>query len=146
MTKIVVSELVTRLEQEFTYNKSVIKQLLYIRPYLYVHNNPSGTFNFDLLSGSTLILRRSFTAQDLYSALETTDLYAHLFYRLDFEIPLPPGTYKLRLSSPDYVYSTSSYIGWVHMHDDPINDFSYTTVVDNKLPLSFEAYEKGFNP
>jgi len=144
MTKLVVQELLTYLTQEVTLTLNSRKTIDCIRPYLYVHNNPSGTFTFEVINGATTLATASFTASSLYTALSTTDLYAHLFYKPTFDknIILNNGTYTLKLSHSGYTYSDSSFIGWIQMHDDQINDFTYANTLDNKLPLSFEIYEK----
>lgn len=147
--KLAVSELVNALEQEFTYTKNVRTQVEAMRPYIYVHNSPSGTFYFDIIQDSTTIYTASFSSSDLYTALDTTDDYAHLFYKLDFgeEVYIDKGTYTLKMRHSGYSYSNTSWIGWVHMHDDPINEYTYSTPgTDNRLPLTFELYEKRFTP
>jgi len=148
MTQLAVSELVNTLTQEFTYTKQSRCIVDSIRPYLYIHNNPSGTFYFDIIQSGTTIATSSFTSSTLYSALSTTDLYAHLFYKLTFDkdFILNKGTYTIKMRHTGYSYLDSSFIGWVHMHDDPINDYTYNAVVDNQLPLTFEIYEKRFMP
>jgi hypothetical protein len=141
--KLLVDELTDSLEQVFNLTDNRTHHLKAIRPYLYVHNNPSGTFTLEVLSGSNVLDSVSFTSYDLYNSLNTEDLYAHLLYRVDLNktLPLKKGTYKLKLSSSGYIYSDSSFLGWVKEHENLKGEVNGVPSSDSQNPLTFELVE-----
>ena len=143
--KLLVEELITDLEQTFVINDGKIHHIRGVRPYLYCHNNPSGTFTMQLKSGVNTLAQASFTANDLYNALLTTDDFIHLFYKLDFGyvLPLKNGTYKLKLLSSGYTFSSNSFLGWVKEFEDLKNPVNGMPTDDANNPLSFELWEFG---
>lgn len=145
MTYIVVDELLTSQEiiQEFVVNTGMRVRGLSFRPYLYVHNNPSGTFTFSLKYEGNEIGAKTFTSSDLYTAMDATESYIRLFYKVTFDdiINLNKGTYELVLSASGYTFSELSYIGWIREHEDvkTLNDGNAENYLSN--PLTFEAWE-----
>lgn len=142
MTTLVVDELKTTLTQEVTLNLTPRQHLAAVRPHLYVHNNPAGTFTFAVLNAADAVLTSdTFTSADVYTALGTSDDYAHAYFTISFEYRhLPPGTYKLRLSSSGYTFSESAYLGWVRDHEDLIVPLDYTPSDDSENPLSYQVW------
>ena len=118
--KILVDELYTTLEQPFSIIDGKVHHWKGVRPYLYAHNHPSGTFTIELISGASSLTSVNFTASDLYSGLSTSDNFIHLYYRLLFPnvLPLKNGTYSLKLSASGYSFSEPSYLGWIREHED----------------------------
>jgi hypothetical protein len=143
MTTLVVEELVTTLTQEFTLSLPRRAHVDSIRPHLYTHNTPAGTFTLSILDLSdNLIASKSFTAQEIYDAIPTTNDYAQAYFRINFDnkVHLPSATYKLRLSSSGYTFSESSYMGWVRDHEDLKVTLGYTPASDLTNPLSYEIW------
>lgn len=137
--KLLVDTLTTTIEQTFYLKNDTRYILEEIKPYLYFHNAPAGTFTLTLLRGSTEITSKSFTTNDVKTALNTTDNYFHLFYPVQFDsfLPLEKGTYKLRLSSSGYVFSGSSYIAWVKEFESIYQEFENDISVVTDYPYSF---------
>lgn len=142
MTKLVVHELITTLSQPFTVNDQTTLKLKGIRPYLYNHNNPAGIFTLALKYAGNVVDSNTFTSLDLKNALATTNNYMHLFYRIYFEKnpAIHSGDYELELSSTGYTFDEDSYLGWVSMHEDLINNITYTPTDDRENPLSFQLW------
>lgn len=142
MTTLVIEELVTTLSQEFTINSEKGILLKSIRPYLYVHNNPVGTFTVKLKQGITELFSKNFQSSDLYNALSTSNAYAHLFFNIEFDYPihLIENTYKIELSSSGYSFSEASYIAWIKEHENLKVPLSYSPLDDLNNPMSFELW------
>jgi hypothetical protein len=142
VTKLLVEELISYIEQEFVLSDRRIHHIKSIRPYLYVHNNPMGTFLFEIKKGNTTLFSKSFTSSDLYNALNTTNKYAHLVYDIPInKLPLKNGTYKLKLSSSGYLFSGNSFLGWVKEYENLKNPATTAVPNDASNPLSFEIWE-----
>lgn len=143
MTTLVVEELVTTLTQELTLSFRPRAHISHVRPYLYVHNTPAGTFTLSIRDSlSNVLSSGTFTAQDIYDGLATTNDYAHAYFRVTFAsvVPAPPGNYSLHLSSSGYTFSESAYLGWVREHEDLKVPITYTPANDFGNPLSYEIW------
>lgn len=141
--KLLVEELINELEQEFSLVGGRIFHANGIRPYLYAHNHPSGIFTFSLIQGVDTISSVSFTATQLYSALQTSNNFVHLVYDLEFPhvLPLKNGVYKLKLTSSGYTFNSDCFLGWVKEHEDLKFPVSPTPTSDDQNPLTFELWE-----
>lgn len=142
MTTLVVHDLDTYASQSFVVqngNRLVIES---VRPYLYFHNAPAGTFTLSLYSGATLLDSADITFAEVQTALATTDNYIHAYCRFEFENNpvLPPGSYELKLTASGYTRTNASYAGWVALHEDLINDISYAPANDSENPLTFQLW------
>lgn len=141
--KLLVEELINEISQEFQLIGGKIFHANGIKPYLYAHNNPSGTFTFTLLNNEVPISSVSFTSNQLYSALQTTDDFIHLVYDLEFPhvLPLKNGVYKLKLTSSGYTFDSNCFLGWVKEHEDLKFPVSTIPTSDDQNPLTFELWE-----
>lgn len=145
MTTIVVEELRTTLDQDFTTKLFPRLHLVAIRPYLYLHNNPAGTFTLSVYdSGSNLLESKSFTASDVYTALDTVNTYAHVWYNVEFTNPLnlPAGVYTMRLSASGYTFNNSSFIGWIREHENLKVPLDFTPTNDMFNPMAYELWSR----
>jgi len=143
MTTLVVEELKTTLTQEVTFTLPRRSHIHAIRPHLYVHNAPAGAFSFSVLDSSdNVLITKTFTAANVYTALGTANLYARAYYTILFDnkVHLPSAIYKLRLSASGYTFSNSSYLGWVRDHEDLKVTLGYTPTSDLANPLSYETW------
>jgi len=138
--KLVVSELITTLSQTVTITGEERLSFASIRPYIYMHNAPAGTFTLSVKSGAATLISKSFTSSEIKSDLTTTDDYAHLWKALIFDNPfqLGKGEYELELSSSGYSFSNTSYIGWVKEHENRFNDQTGEEVSDFSGPYSYQ--------
>lgn len=124
MSKFVVDELETTLYQDFSFklNKSVKA----IRPNLYLHNSPSGTFTVSLKEGATTLASKSYTMAQIESlAGFTANQYHHGYFTFEFDdyINLKNNkTYRIELSAAAYTFSESAYIGWIRPHENLYNN------------------------
>jgi len=141
--KLLVEELISELTQEFELIGGRIFHANGIRPYLYAHNHPSGTFTFTLMKDSTPISSVSFNSSQLYSAIQTSNNFIHLVYDLEFEhvLPLKNGVYQLKLTSSGYTFSSDCFLGWVKEHEDLKFPVSPIPTSDDQNPLTFELWE-----
>ena len=147
MSTIVANELTSTLEQEFTYNLNNRAHIGGFYPYLLMYNAPTGTFKIEILQGANVIYYKTFTSSDIKTAIGTTDNYAITFFPI---IPTTPiqiekGSYKIKLSSDGYTYSSSSYLAWIQQHENVQNTMSYTPVGDGENSLAFriKTYKEG---
>lgn len=142
MTTLLVEELITTLEQDFTLAGSRVYQISAIRPFVCMYAAPSGTFTFSIKSGANTLGSVSFTSADIQSDLSTSNTYAYLHKALEFtnDIPLRAGTYTLEMSSSGYTYSANSFMAWVKNND---TYFTINGAVNNLTnnPHSFELWE-----
>ena len=143
MTTLVLDELITTLSQDFTINLNRRYSIEGIRPYIYMHNAPAGTFTLSLKEGVTTLVSQTFDSAEIKSDLSTSDNFAHIWKRLVFSTPfqLSKGTYTLELSSSGYTFAESAYIGWIREYENVFNETSGTidTLFDN--PFSFQIFE-----
>lgn len=137
---LIVEELKSTLSQEVTWSNVKRTHLKAIRPYIYMHNAPSGTFTISVKKGSDLLAESSFTSADIKSELSTTENYIHLWKTVSFvsAIPINSGNYTIELSSMGYTFSETSYIGWIKEHEDLINNNNQ--VGDFPLSIQFWTY------
>jgi len=139
MTTLVVEELKTTLSQDFKLNLNQRAIISAVRPYIYMHNAPAGTFTLSIKQSSTTLWSQNFTSQAIKDALETTDNYAHIKLNLlpDY-LKLSKGTYTAELSSSGYTPTSDSFIGWIKPHEDLYFDVYGTPSSDSENPLGLE--------
>jgi len=111
VSKLIVEELITVLEQEITLQKAI--QIVTIRPWLYSHNNPAGTFSFNIYNTSGLVRSFSFTNNDLKTQSNLTEAYFHTYFSIQMaSFSLPRGVYTIKLEHFGYTYDANSFLGW----------------------------------
>ena len=102
MTTLVVQDLENELSQDVRFNLNTRCQIGAIIPYIYMHNAPAGTFNFEVYSydQGEVILSKDFTCDDIKMALNTIRNYAHVFYPIIPENPfqIEKGLFRFKLS------------------------------------------------
>ena len=140
MTKLVVDELFTTLSQTFTLTKNNRFDIAAIRPYIYMHNAPAGTFTLTVKSGVTALFSKTFTSAEIKSDLSTANNYVHIWKAVTFADPshLEAGEYELELSSAAYTYSRTSYLGWVREHENLTNELAGSPLSDYENPRAFQ--------
>lgn len=143
MTTLVVEQLETTLSQEFTVTSNRRAQLYAIRPYLYMHNTPLGTFSLELKRGSDVLTTKTFTCSDIQSDLSTANDYAHIYKALllDSPVMIEKGTYTLELSASGYSFSESAYLGWIREYENQFYTVSGNYNNSFELPFSFQLFE-----
>jgi len=138
MTTLVVTELITDLEQDIRYNLDIRCNVVAFYPYLFLFNSPSGTFTFELIKDGDTLFSQNFDSQDIKDSLSTTNNYAHVFFPI---IPTNPiqiekGLYTIKLSSTGYTATSSSYLGWIQQHEDIQAELEYVPENDTENPFS----------
>lgn len=143
MTTLVVDELKTTLTQTFTLTLNKRYNIGGIRPYIYMHNSPSGTFTLKIKSGANTLASKDFTSAEIKTDMSTSDNYVHIWKGLLFDTPiqLVKGSYILELSSSGYSYSASSFLGWVKEYENIFNEVSGTPLSYFDNPYSFQLFE-----
>lgn len=131
------------LSQEFTVEKRLIIKA--VRPYLYFHNDPAGTFTISVKQGVTTLASFSQSmATILAGASWTAGQYHHAFIKFEFTNPLilNEETYTIELSSSGYTYNASSYLGWIKEYEFPTNVVSPVPPVgaSTDYPYSFQIW------
>jgi hypothetical protein len=147
MTTLVLDELRTTLEQNFT---TVEREQVYaIRPNLYLHNDPVGTFILSIKQGSTTLGSTTLTLAEIKTGAGFADnQYHHGVFRFLFSTPVvlqARTEYTIELSSSGYTFSESSFIGWVKEFENLKNTFTDSISNDYENPFSFEKFSyKGY--
>lgn len=143
MSTILANELITTLEQDFSFNLNTRCHIGGFYPYLVMYNSPVGTFKIELLKGLSVIFEKEFTSSDIKTALVTSNNYAIVFYPIlpDNPIQIENGNYTIKLSSAGYTYSATSYLAWIQQHENVQNIMAYTPVYDSENSLAFRIKE-----
>ena len=142
MTKLVVDELRTTLEQVINITQHKRITVAGLRPYIYMHNSPAGTFTIKLKDGATVLGSKDFTSSEIKSDMATSDNYIHLWKRIIFDdtVHLRAKTYTIELSSSGYTYSDSSYLAMIREHENETNVFT-PSFSDLYNPISTQLFE-----
>jgi hypothetical protein len=140
MTKLVVEELKATLSQTVTLTEQKRFLIEAVRPYIYMHNAPAGTFTIKIRQSGNELASKDFTSSEIKSDLSTTDNYAHLWkvIRFDNPIQLDRDEYEIELSSTGYTFSNSSYIGWIKEHENRFNKTDGSELSSLYGPYSYQ--------
>ena len=141
MSKLLVEELeATTLSQSFTILNRLA--LSAVRPLLYLHNDPTGTFTLTIKNGSETVTSASLTgAQIISNAGFTAGQYHYGFFKFDMSAILNiDTTYTLELSSSGYTFSEASYLGWIREHENNTNSIDGTITSSLSNPLSYQLW------
>lgn len=120
MTTLVVTDLITELEQDLRYLLSDRCNIAGFYPYLLMFNAPAGTFTFELIKNGDTIYSHDFDSQDIKDSLPTTNNYIHTFFPI---IPINPiqiekGLYTIKISASGYTANSTSYLAWVQQYEN----------------------------
>lgn len=111
MSTLIVEELHTVLEQEIINHKQIT--VATIRPWLYFHNNPVGTFYFNIYGTDGLVRSFSFSCSDVKTSSSLTQPYFHSYFSIEMTpFVLNRGTYTIKLEHSGYLYNANSFMGW----------------------------------
>lgn len=111
MSTLIVEELHTFLEQEIILSKSI--NVATVRPWLYFHNTPAGTFYFNIYGFSGLVKSFSFSSMDVKTQSNLTKDYFHSYFSIQMTpFLLNRGTYTIKLEHFGYTYNANSFMGW----------------------------------
>jgi len=113
-----------------------------IRPLLYLHNDPTGTFTFTLKDGSDVLDSESFNASDIKAGANFNDNEYHYgFFKLDFNAILNHDRlYTLELDSSGYTFSGSEYLGWIKEFENITNSFSDSIFSFHQKPFGYQLW------
>ncbi len=146
MTTLVLDELKTTLEQDFTLNEDSLTgmRIKAIRPLLYLHNDPTGTFTISLKQGVTTIDSKALTmAEILSNANFSAGQYHWGVFNFEFDQynTIKRGlTYTIELSSSGYSFTESAYVGWIKPHEDLVNTFNEVVDIFTKNPFGYQLW------
>lgn len=138
--KILVEELKTTLTHTATAVRRMSIQAL--RPYIYKHLSPSGSFTLSLKQGGSTLGSATFTSADIEAIDGVTALnYFHGAYKVEFTDPVivNRGEFEIELSHSGYTFAESAYLGWIREHERIINPFT-STGNDAENPLAVEIW------
>jgi hypothetical protein len=142
MSTLAVEQLETGLSivQPITVTRPI--QLGALKPYLYVHGMPAGTFKVQLKKLTTVIKEWTFTAAQAQAAFGGTLNYFHVYLALTSEpFTIKPGEFTIELSATGYVASSGSFIGWCKDFAGPTGAIIGTPSDFTSYPLSFRIIE-----
>lgn len=118
--------------------------IVHIRPHIYKHLAPSGSFYLEVQNydGVKIAASNALTAAEI-----SADDYYHGYIRFDLNLSLPPSTtdtsswYRLQLKSTGYSFSESAYIGWCVNFEDYDLDVDYTIAGNLDRPFGVQFWE-----
>ncbi len=136
--KIIVEPLETTLTQTVNFTVRKRRKIRSVRPYIYMHNAPAGTFSLKVKSGTTVLETLTFTSAQIKSDLSTSDNFAHIDISLipSTGLMLEFGSIDFELSATGYTFSESSYMGWAVPYESVYNDIN-GSVPEYALDLPF---------
>ncbi len=147
MSLIVVDELkAIALTQDFTIANTMLTGLRCksIRPLLYLHNDPTGTFTITLKEGATVIDSKSLTGAEIVSTAGFTAGQFHWgIFNFEFDkynLLKKNTTYTIELDSSGYSFSEFSYLGWIKPHEDLINSRADAYDIFTQNPYGYELW------
>lgn len=146
MSHLVIDELRTTLSQSFTITSNNRVNVAGIRPYLYMHNAPAGTFTLSVKNGAETLASQTFTSAEIQSDLSTANAYAYLWKTITFDNPLQldADTYTLEISSSGYTFSETGYLAWIKEHENQWHTQTGTadSVFDNTFSFQIFDYKE----
>lgn len=130
-----VHDLVTVLSQEIT-TPDRHTHLEAIRPHIYKHLAPSGSFKIQVLDANSNLVAESST---LTAADISASNYFHGYVKFPVKCTLSANTnYFIQLAATGYTFSGSAFIGWCNDYDLR----KYDSVLDGvSSPLDMEIWE-----
>lgn len=142
MTSLLIDELITTLTQGVNV-KSTIK-VASIKPEFYVHNMPSGTFNFAIWKNGDLYASEYFSSNDLRNSFGGSSNYFRVFFPFFFEknLMLTKGYYEFKVTSLGYTFSTSSFLAICKDWQDYFGQQLPTSIEFTESPFSFRIIER----
>ena len=141
MTKLIVQELDSSLTHIASTNYRMV--IGAVRPYLYKHLSPSGTFTISIIQNSVTLGSKSLTSTEIESLYtDITNInYAHGPIKFEFDNPIVVnrGAFSIQLSSSGYSFSENAYFGWTRKHEGFVNIFTDPNLITSN-PLSVEVW------
>lgn len=132
---IYVHELVTVLSQEIMTPDRYV-HLEAVRPHIYKHLGPSGSFKIQVLDADSNLVAESST---LTAADISASNYFHGYVKFPVKCTLSPSSsYFIQLAATGYTFSGSAFIGWCNDFDLRKYDASGDGVY---APLDMEIWE-----
>lgn len=141
MTFRLYDDLQDSIENDFTFSLEEVQVVKGFYPYLYMKNAPVGVFKFEVSRGESVIFSKNFTSEDIKNALKTEDNNAYVFHPM---LPSPfllmdRGTYKAMVSVVSgYTPNENSHMGWIRLHNFPVNDIDYVPQSDSEIPFAMK--------
>lgn len=134
MSTLVFDELITELNQTVIVTNQKGFKSFALKLLFYMHSNPTGDFLLEIFDADDiLICEKQFDASYLKERLHTSDscLYGWIYF--DFShFSLTSGSYKIKLSCIDHIYSENSFLGWCKdwesnfEQNDTLNEIEWT--------------------
>ncbi len=146
MTTLVVDELKTTLAQDFQLLDDTLTgmRVKAIRPLLYLHNDPPGTFTITLKQGVSTIDSKSLTiAEILANADFSANQYHWGIFNFEFDKynKIKRGlTYTIELSASGYSFAENAYLAWIKPFEDRHNTFTDTITSFLENPFGYEIW------
>ena len=151
MTTLVSQTLDTELTQQIKFKLNYRCHIAAMIPYLLVFNAPAGVFTFELYNEdqSETVYTKDFTSADILEALNTANVYAHVFYPIIPENPvqIEKGLYTMKLTATGYIKTEASFLGWIQQFEDVQNEMEYVPFDDSQNPLAtrYKQYKEGID-
>jgi len=117
-------------------------QVQAVRPYLYLHNDPTGSIKVAIKYDGQKIASKTLTVAEILNLAELpAGQYHYGFFTFDIEAVLNIKTeYQIEVSGVGYGYDPNSYFGWIKPHENLINTFSESVLYDDQNPFGFQLW------
>ena len=114
---LLVNQLRDEISTQFNLSLNKRSYLREVKPYIYMHNSPSGIIKLSIEKSSEVLFEFLFNSAAIKEIFKTTDDYIHGFLPIPCDVILTRGSYTVKMEAQDYEFSTNSYIGWVKEWD-----------------------------
>ena len=138
---LIVDELLTTLENEFTMTENAV--ISNVRPYLYIAGSPAGTLKCSIFNGATEICTFTQTIAAIRSSFgDPNFLHGYVNFAMDKAVYLPSGsTLKVVIEGTGgYVYDVNNYVGWIQEFENLKTTPTTTPGGDLDKPHTFELW------
>lgn len=138
--KLLLDELNSDNLTQLVQTPSRVVHVKHIRPHLYKHAAPTGSFFIQIqdANGKKIANSNSLSAADI-----SASTYFHGYVRFDIVASLTPDTnYYIALRSTGYTFGELAYIGWCRDYEHRKYAASYTPNTGVSSALDFEIWER----
>jgi hypothetical protein len=118
-------------------------QLVAIRPWLYLHNDPVGSIKVSLKFGAETIASKTLTVAEILTLANLpAGRYHHGFFTFDLEAVLNiKTTYQITVEGADgYAYDPDKYFAWIKPHENLVNTFNENVLFDDQNPFGYQIW------
>lgn len=130
------------LVQEFNLTNEAPYVIKGFYPYLYMKNQPIGTYIFKIIKEEITIFEKYFNSADIQNSMEEAAPNAYVFFPILPEHPyllLGRGRYKATLEYYLGTTKESSHLGWIRLHKFEVNEYEEVPEFESDIPFAMKV-------